>query len=455
MESGDSILLQPIRHLTSVKDGENPKSQSTSVERLSKSSRPILPNSSTLIINLPDNSTTGIDRSPNVVQNFLSEITPKNQTLTWQNVVRNMSYIISWYFFSTALSFYNKALVGKDKFDLDIPLFVSAMHTGSHFLITSILRSGSFSCIYKKPEGKSVSINSYFVKVVPCAIAAALEICMANASLMYITLSFYTMVKSSTPIWVLIFAFMFGLENPRVLLVAIISVISIGVIMTVFGETALNITGFLLVLGAAIFSGLRWSLTQILLQQEESMNHPISTLYYISPVMFVAMVTLSLIFERPFEEFGYSKHFKNFETIIQTFGLMLLGGILAFCMTISEFALIKNTSTVTLSVAGISKEVVVIMLSVLIYQDKLTPLNILGLVVSIVGIAGYNYYRMNKNSQDNKGHVQELNDYAKTKLMANEDLDRPTAKEALRWLWDNYRDILRKELLEEVTMKES
>ncbi|CAG8851816.1 41546_t:CDS:1, partial [Gigaspora margarita] len=51
--------------------------------------------------------------------------------------------------------------------------------------------------------------------------------------------------------------------------------------------------------------------------------------------------------------------------------------------------------------------------------------------------------------------IQELNDYAKTKLMANEDLDRPTAKEALRWLWDNYRDILRKEFSEEVTMKES
>ncbi|CAG8517963.1 12254_t:CDS:2 [Gigaspora margarita] len=384
MENGDSILLQPIRHLTSVKDGENPKSN---VERLSKTSRPLLPNSSAIIINLPDTPTTGSDRSPNVVQNFLSEINPKTQSFTWNNAFHNISYIISWYFFSTALSFYNKALVGKDKFDLDLPLFVSAMHTGSHFLITSILRSGRLSCIYKKPEGKSVSINSYFTRVVPCALAAALEICMANSSLMYITLSFYTM-------------------NPRFILVFIISIISIGVIMTVFGETAFNLTGFLLVLGAAICSGFRWSLTQMLLQQEESMNHPIATLYYISPVMFIAMVTLSLIFERPIREFGYSKHFKDLETITQTFGLMIIGGILAFCMTISEFALIKNTSTVTLSVAGISKEVVVIMLSVLIYQDQLTPLNILGLVVSIIGIAGYNYYKISKNSQDNKGRYQ-------------------------------------------------
>ncbi|CAG8813638.1 28643_t:CDS:2, partial [Racocetra persica] len=310
MESNESILLQPIRHLTSVKDGENLKSQVTSVERLSKSSRPLLPSNSTLIINLPDNSTTGLDCSPNA---FLSEINPKNKTPT--------------------------ALVGKDKFDLDLPLFVSAMHTGSHFFITSLLMNGSLSFIYKRPEGKSVSVNSYFTRVVPCALSAALEICMANASLMYITLSFYTM-------------------NPRILLVFIISVISTGVIMTVFGETAFNLTGFLLVLGAAISSGLRWSLTQMLLQQEESMNHPIATLYYISPVMFILMVILSLIFENPFHEFGHSKHFKDAETILKTLGLMLIGGILAFCMTMSEFALIKNTSTVTLSVAGISKEVV-------------------------------------------------------------------------------------------------
>ncbi|CAG8561398.1 5636_t:CDS:2 [Cetraspora pellucida] len=408
MESNESILLQPIRHLTSVKDSENPKSQFTSVECLSKSSRPLLPSSSTLIINLPDNSTTGIDRSPNTMQTFLPEINSKSQSpiFTWNNAFRNISFIISWYFFSTALSFYNKALVGKDKFDLDLPLFVSAMHTGSHFLITLVLMSGSLPSIYKRPEGKSVSINRYFTKVVPCALAAAFEICMANASLMYITLSFYTMVKSSTPIWVLIFAFMFGLENPRIILVFIISVISIGVIMTVFGETAFNLTGFLLVLGAAISSGLRWSLTQMLLQQEESMNNPIATLYYISPVMFIMMTILSLIFERPYNEFGHSKHFKDFETFLKTLGLMLIGGILAFCMTMSEFALIKNTSTVTLSVAGISKEVVVIMLSVLIYQDILTPLNILGLVVSIAGIAGYNYYKISKSSQDVKGHYQ-------------------------------------------------
>jgi solute carrier family 35 protein C2 len=47
-------------------------------------------------------------------------------------------------------------------------------------------------------------------------------------------------------------------------------------------------------------------------------------------------------------------------------------------MTLAEFHLIKSTNTITLSVAGISKEVVIITLSVLIYGDVLTPVNLLG-----------------------------------------------------------------------------
>ncbi|CAG8477523.1 9763_t:CDS:2 [Diversispora eburnea] len=313
---------------------------------------------SNISINLLRNdSTYTIDRSPpNVVQNFLSEsVITKNRwsfNVTWETAIQNITYILCWYFFSTALSFYNKHLMGRDYFNLNLPIFVSALHSGMHFLITFAMMKGYLSFIYKKPEEKFVSSNNYLNRVVPCALGAAFEICMANASLV--------------------------LEQPRMILVFIISIISIGVVMTVFGETQFNLIGFLLVLGASIISGLRWSITQMLLQKEEAMNSPFATLYYLSPIMFCAMLLLSFLFESPIAVFNTSSHFSDFITGIQTIGLMFVGGFLAFCMTIAEFALIKNTSTVTLSVAGISKEVVIISLSVFIDNDKLTPLNLFG-----------------------------------------------------------------------------
>ncbi|CAH1767831.1 4154_t:CDS:2 [Entrophospora sp. SA101] len=50
--------------------------------------------------------------------------------------------------------------------------------------------------------------------------------------------------------------------------------------------------------------------------------------------------------------------------------------------------------------------------------------------------------------------LDELKVYARMNLMAKDKINRPTAKDALRWLWSKYRDVL-KDFLEEEEMEES
>lgn len=180
-------------------------------------------------------------------------------------------------------------------------------------------------------------------------------------------------------------------------LILIIGVIVIGVVLTVAGEAQFDMTGFILVLMASVMSGLRWSMTQMLLQKDTlGMDNPVATLYYISPIMFVLMSVLSLVIEDPFVEFAQSEFFSSFHSGLTTLMMAAGGGLLAFAMTVAEFKLIKNTGTVTLSVAGISKEIVIISLSMLIFGDRLTFVNLLGLLVSIGGIMAYNYDKIRK-----------------------------------------------------------
>ncbi|KAF9194878.1 Triose-phosphate Transporter [Haplosporangium sp. Z 767] len=351
------------------------------------------------------------DYTPSVIINIGKASTSLPQILmpkkrVAQDIASNLTYIGAWYFFSTALSIYNKNLMGKDNWNFNLPLFVSSVHAGLHFVITACLMHFWPDVFDATRSGKGgrLTIHNYVTQVVPCAVAAALEICMANASLMYITLSFYTMIKSSTPIWVLVFAFIFRLEKPRMSLVLIIGVIVMGVVLTVAGETQFDMTGFLLVLFASVMSGLRWSLTQMLLQKDQlGMDNPVATLYYISPIMFVLMSILSLVIEDPFVQFASSEFFDGFQTGMLTLAMAAGGGLLAFAMTVAEFKLIKNTGTVTLSVAGISKEIVVISLSMLIFGDRLTFVNLLGLLVSIGGIMAYNYVKIRKLQQNSLG----------------------------------------------------
>ena len=87
--------------------------------------------------------------------------------------------------------------------------------------------------------------------------------------------------------------------------------------------------------------------------------------------------------------------------------LLLFPGVLAFCMTSSEFALLQRTSVVTLSICGIFKEVVTISAAGIVFHDPLTPINVSGLLVTIASIAAYNYIKITKMRQEARDKLQE------------------------------------------------
>lgn len=84
-----------------------------------------------------------------------------------ENTIKNLSYILTWYFFSTSLSLYNKNLMGRDRFNFHFPLLVSAIHAGLHSLITTLMMW--FGGNRWKNNTTTLSIRDYVFKVV-CSI---------------------------------------------------------------------------------------------------------------------------------------------------------------------------------------------------------------------------------------------------------------------------------------------
>jgi len=204
------------------------------------------------------------------------------------------------------------------------------------------------------------------------------------------------MCKSSSLAFVLLFAFLFRLETPSWRLVAIIATMTAGVVMMVFGEVEFSALGFILVISAAFFSGFRWGLTQILLLRNPATSNPFSSIFYLAPIMFASLLIIAI----PVETFPALVH--GIHLLVADKGpvlgpaLLLFPGVIAFCMTASEFALLQRTSVVTLSIAGIFKEVVTISAAGLLFHDKLTIVNFAGLFVTIGAIAAYNWVKIRK-----------------------------------------------------------
>ena len=77
------------------------------------------------------------------------------------------------------------------------------------------------------------SFKDVFFRILPCSFSTALDIGLSNSSLKSITLSFYTMLKSSSPVFILLFAFAFRLETPTPSLILIMLIICSGVFLMV------------------------------------------------------------------------------------------------------------------------------------------------------------------------------------------------------------------------------
>lgn len=317
--------------------------------------------------------------------------------------------------------------------DFHFPLFVTSVHMIIQFTLASAVlfflpnlrpRQAAANKLAKDIASKKVSDSPpydpsqpimtpwfYLTRIGLCGSATGLDIGLGNTSLKYISLTFFStflhpfvaaqcadhdkaMCKSSTLGFVLAFAIVFRLEKPSTKIGGIMLIMTVGVVMMVAGETAFNGLGFTLLMMASLCSGLRWSLTQMLLRRTPATSNPFCSLFFLTPVMFVILLVIAIPAE------GFPALWAGLELLVEkkgvsgAIGIILFPGFLAFCMVSAEFALLQRTSVVTLSVCGVFKEVLTITAAGIIFGDTLTPINVSGLVVTLVAIGAYNVLRM-------------------------------------------------------------
>ena len=144
------------------------------------------------------------------------------------------------------------------------------------------------------------------------------------------------MCKSSSLIFVLTFAFLFRLETFSFRLVGVIFLIFSGVLLMVATESHFVLGGFILVISASALSGLRWSLTHLLLKNKQiGMDNPAATLYWLSPTMGLTLAVISIAIE------SWSTILRDFYGSfwegMRTSFYLISPGIVAFCMVLSEY----------------------------------------------------------------------------------------------------------------------
>ena len=192
------------------------------------------------------------------------------------------------------------------------------------------------------------------------------------------------MLKAFTPVAVLVVSYISGLEKSSILEMAIVFVICTGVAITSVGETYFSWTGFIFQAAAIFFESSRLVLTNILMKQLKL--DPLSSLYYIAPCCLCFILPAHFYFEfadLPWESMMTSKFA----------GVMAASGAVAFSLNVAVVVLISNTSALTLTLAGIVKDILLVCLSVLIFGSPVTYLQYFGYGITLFALNVHKEYK--------------------------------------------------------------
>nr|CAD7409861.1 unnamed protein product [Timema poppensis] len=262
----------------------------------------------------------------------------------------------------------------------------------------------------------------------------------------------YTMTKSTSIVFILGFALFFKLEKKSWSLVMIVLMIAVGLFLFTYESTQFDVGGFLLILTASFMSGLRWTLAQLLMQKSKmGLENPIDMVYHVQPWMVIAILPFAVAFEGTVLGLLYSKRIKTvswhniqspavnsslrkgprvfttcktycFENLSHTSVRALTvcaGALLAFAMEVSEYLVVTRTSSLTLSVACIFKEVFTLVLAVEWTGDKISVVNLIGLLVCLGGIIVHVVQKLTRTNKDGRGDGTKTNFEMKTPLIAD------------------------------------
>ena len=146
--------------------------------------------------------------------------------------------------------------------------------------------------------------------------------------------------------------------------------------------------GVLLQLGAILCEAVKLCLVNILLASRGLKLSPVASLYFIAPVCTVSLLPVWAAFEATRLTTRGAEAFAAVGT-----GIFAVNLCLAFVLNIATMALIQNTSALTLNVAGVIKDLILIGYSVVVSGAMVSTTQYSGYFVAFVGVTAYSSYK--------------------------------------------------------------
>ena len=251
----------------------------------------------------------------------------------------------------------------------------------------------------------TIDSDTYYRGVIPIAGLFAVTLWCGNAAYMYLSVAFIQMIKALMPAAVYTVGCFLGTEKYSINYVGNMLVISLGVAIASYGEINFDLLGVVFQGFSIVSESTRLGLIQILLQSRGVKLNPVTTLYYVAPPCFVF-----LMFPWAYLEMNKVMN----EPLNINPWILLASAASAFALNVAVFLLIGKTSALTMNVAGVIKDWLLIFLSFGMFHSPITGIQLGGYGMAFLGVCWYNYLKSQPAAPVKK---PEVDDAAKEPLL--------------------------------------
>lgn len=230
-------------------------------------------------------------------------------------------------------------------------------------------------------EGKN-----YYTKVLPVGAGQAMTLAFGNAVYLYLGVSMIQMLKSFTPVVVMLMLMVLKVEFPnKGMILSVVGVVG-GTLITTSSASGLSLVGLCIMFMAEASEGIRLSLVQFLLTNCKF--GIVEGQYYLAPTAAFCLWGCAALLE--WGEIVASGKYEIIFTFPQYF---FYAGALGVAVNFLTFFVVQTVGGVMLKVLATVRNIGVVVYGAVVLNEIVTMQQYIGYMISMIGATMYNHYR--------------------------------------------------------------